>query len=218
MTVATVPGWDVTHRFINSAPRTGQASLYITGSADIVATGQDITNHPGAVLIDQSPVITAVDMRADVFDGENGAITPAEVAQIIKDAQHAYTANERPGQRWPMLYCSRSQVTTYVNALVAGGVMQCPLFIADWNNSVSQATAEVANGTGPYPVCGRQYSNMGAYDLDVYSANWLYRVSGPVKVPVVLEQRGTVHSYTTGGNAEVETDDGGMTWTFGANS
>ena len=213
MTIATTTGWDATHANINHVPSTGQASLYITGTADIVATAQDLANHPGAVLIDQSPTINSVDTSADVFDCETGAITTAELAQVIIDAQAHFKNNVRPGQRDPAVYCSRNNVTANVNALIAGGVKSCPLFVADFNNSIGQATAEVASETGPFPIIGRQYSDRGAFDLDVYSVPWLNTVSGGHTGPP-LNQVGTVHSFTTNETANVTTIDGGFTWKY----
>ena len=179
MAVQTVSGWDATHSGLPGAPKAGQAAGYITGSPDIVWTASDRVAHPGFVQIDQSPVITAVDVRADVFDVESGAVTVAEVAQVVRAGQAAFNAAARPGQRWPAVYCSRSNVTQIANALLAGGVMSCPLWVADWNNNLAQATAEVAAGSGPFPVVGRQYANLAAYDADVFSVPWLTHVSGP---------------------------------------
>ena len=176
VTVATVPGFDATHANIAKLPR-GQAAGYITGSASVQWTDQDWAAHPGAVRIDQSPVITAADVRCDMIDLEQGAVTLEELAQVVKDAQAAYLAGLRPGQRWPGVYCSRSMVTPVVNKLQAAGVMSCPLGVADWNGNESTARAEVEQAAGPYPIVWRQYLNQGSFDAGVFSELWLATVS-----------------------------------------
>ena len=197
MAVPVIDGYDVTHAFIAQAPTTGQAALYSTGTPDIKATPEDIASRPGCLLIDQSPVITGVDVRSDYFDGESGALTPAEIAQIVRDAISSFEHLQRPGQRWPAVYCSRSSLPQYVNALDAGGLhgAQIGLVIADYNYDRQQAIDEVSSsvpGPGnPYPVVGRQYSDQGgggAYDLDIFSQPWVERRSG-MSTPTVLAQQ-----------------------------
>lgn len=171
-----IPLYDATHDNIGHLPK-GQAAGYITGSAGVQWTDADWGAHPGAVRIDQSPVVTAADVRCDMIDLEKGAVTLDEIALVVKDAQASYKAGLRPGQRWPGVYCSRSAVTPVVNALAAGGVLSCPLAIADWNSNVTEATAEVDKAGGPYPVVWRQYANHGTFDAGVCSSRWLTTVS-----------------------------------------
>lgn len=176
MTIATVPGYDATHENIGKLPK-GQAAGYITGSASVQWTDADWAAHPGAVRIDQSPVITAADVRCDMIDLEAGAVTIDELPEVVKDAQLAYRAGLRPGQRWPGVYCSRSRVTEVANKLAAAGVLGCPLGVADWNNNPQMARSEVENGSGPYPIVWRQYANDGVFDSGVFSVPWLTTVS-----------------------------------------
>lgn len=176
MSVTTVQGFDATHANIGHLPK-GQAAGYITGSPLIQWTDQDWARHPGAVRIDQSPVITAVDVQCDMIDMEAGAVTLAELAAVVRAAQHAYKAGLRPGQRWPGVYCSRANATPAVNALAAGGVLSCPLGIADWNNNPASARLEVEQAAGPYPVVWRQYANEVTYDAGIFSEEWLTTVS-----------------------------------------
>jgi hypothetical protein len=176
VTTATIPGYDATHANIGHLPR-GQAAGYITGSPDVQWTDADWEAHPGAVRIDQSPVITAIDVRCDFVDLEAGAVTLAELAQVVTEAQAAYKAGLRPGQRWPGVYCSRSMVTDAANALIKGGVRSCPLGVADWNNDETGASLEVSQASGPFPVVWRQYANDGTYDVGVFSQTWLTTVS-----------------------------------------
>ena len=108
---------------------------------------------------------------------ENGAATLADLAPWRKAARAAYAACRRPGQRDPGIYTSRSRVTDVVNTLIVGGVTTCPLVIADYSGTRAQAAAEVEAGSGPWPVVGRQYADMGLYDASVFSSAWLAAVS-----------------------------------------
>lgn len=180
MAIATVDGWDATHENLSKAPKVGQAAGYITGSASVEWTAADQKAHPGFVQIDQSPTISSIAPLADFYDVENGAVTVAEIAQLVKMGQSAFKAATRPGQRSPGVYCSRSAVTDVVNALIAGGVTGCPLGVAQFDNNHTLAVSEVANASGPFPIVWRQYSDQGgggAYDLDVFSVPWLSNVS-----------------------------------------
>ena len=176
MTIQTVQGYDATHANIGHLPK-GQAAGYLTGSPDVQWTDADAAAHPGWVQIDQSPVITAINVRCDMIDMENGAVTLAELAEVVRDAQQAYKTGLRPGQRWPGVYCSRSMVTPAVNALAAGGVLSCPLGVADRSNNLPADRAEVEQASGPYPIVWRQYANDGTYDSGVFSVPWLTAVS-----------------------------------------
>lgn len=186
MAIATVDGWDATHENLGHAPSVGQSAGYITGSATVQWTPTDGKAHPGFVQIDQSPTISSIAPLADFYDLENGAVTLAEIAQLVKMGQAAFKAATRPGQRWPGVYCSRSQVTNVVNALVSGGVVGCPLGVAQFDNNHTLAVSEVANAAGPYPIVWRQYSDQGGggtFDLDVFSVPWLANVSKKTAPP-----------------------------------
>jgi hypothetical protein len=131
--------------------------------------------------IDQSPVLTQADETADFFDLEVGAVTLAEIAQLVKAGQAAYRSARRPGQRNPGVYCSASGVTPLVNALIKGGVTSCPLGVADYSTPAATAQAAVAHANGPYPVVWYQYADTGGggdWDLGFASVTWLNEVSG----------------------------------------
>lgn len=189
--IETVDGWDATGGELHLAPTTGQAAGYITGFPPVPWSTEQMVAHPGFVQIDQSPDINSIDDLPDFYDLENGAVTVAEIAELVKDGQAGFNKAMRPGQRWPGVYCSRSQVSEVVNALISGGVTSCPLGIADYNYDHDQAQSEVANSGGPFPVVWRQYSDQGgggAYDLDVFSVPWLSNVSKvPVPPPIVKD-------------------------------
>lgn len=186
MAIATVDGWDATQSNLVHAPSVGQPGGYITGTPDIQWTTTSQKSHPGFVQIDQSPTLSSIAPLADFYDLENGAVTLAEIAQLVKMGQAAFHAATRPGQRWPGVYCSASQVTSVVNALVAGGVATCPLGVARFDNNHTLAVSDVANASGPYPIVWRQYSDQGGggtFDLDVFSVPWLANVSKKTPPP-----------------------------------
>lgn len=184
-----VAGWDATHANLGHVPA-GQGAGYTTGTPDIVWTAADWAAHPGAVRICQNA--GATDHTADVLDVEAGAATNAEAAAWYRAALLAYEAGTRPGQRWPAIYTSLSNVTPLVNALIAGGVTSGPrLWIAHWQIGTSGGQATVTD-TGPFPVIGCQYGDAGAYDVDYWDAGWLQAVAhapvpaGDVQVPDVV--------------------------------
>lgn len=183
----TVTGFDVTSIDYALRPPTGQIALYVTGSSAIVASSAMLAANPTAVRIDQSPVITAIDTTADAYDVENGAITIPELGTVIKDAWNNYNHAVRPGQRKPAVYASADNITPVVNALIAAGLGNSGtgLWVAHFGVSLADATAMVANASGPFPIIAFQYQNESDYDLDVYSIEWLNTVSkaSPIAVP-----------------------------------
>jgi hypothetical protein len=182
--MTTVPGWDCTHANLPHAPSSGQAAGYTTGSVGIAWTPADWAAHPHAVRIDQDA--GASDGTADVLDVEPRAATAAECPGWVNRARNSYKAATRPGQRQPAIYVNRSNVTAVANALASAGLTGVGLWLADWSLTVTEAAAEVANASGPYPVVAVQYSDQGgrgAYDLDVFSSEWLNAVSGKTPAP-----------------------------------
>ncbi len=171
-----IVAYDCTHSNLGHVPA-GQLAGYTTGSGGIAWTAADWAAHPGAVRIDQD--FAAVDTTADVLDVEAGAATVADCPGWVKRALAAYAANARPGQRRPAIYCSQSNVTAVVNALLAGGVTSGALWLANWNLSQAAALTAVANAGGPFPLVGLQFTDAGVtYDTDVFSATWLATQSG----------------------------------------
>lgn len=189
VSVAVVPGYDVTHSNLPSVPHDGVLrALYVTGSPQIQATPADLAANPGCLEIDQSPVDTALDEKADALDFENGAAGPNAVAPWAKAAMANFKNGARPGQRSPVIYMSRNNVHTVVNALIAGGVTSgIGLWIADWQFDAALAQFECANGDiGPFPIKGIQYSDQGgggAYDLNFFNEAWTKTRSGHTPPP-----------------------------------
>lgn len=168
---------DATHENIGNLP-SGLAAGYVTGSATVQWTATDFADHPHAIRIDQTPAASVWDATADADDFENGAVTLAELAPRAKARMASFAAGARPGQRRPVVYASRVNITEVVNALIGGGVTSgVGLWVADWNNDQAGATAEVENGSGPFPIIGRQFENNGSFDTSVFSQQWIDDVS-----------------------------------------
>jgi hypothetical protein len=170
-------GYDITADNWGGRPSYGQACLYMTGADGIAATTAMRAAVPGAVLIDQSPDITKVDVTADVFDCENAALTVAELPDVIRDAWDSWDAGGRPGQRKPAVYVDASGVTGVTNALSDARLSGTGLFIAHWGIGQAAAAAMVGTDVNRFPVVGVQYATAKAYDLDVLSTAWLTDVS-----------------------------------------
>jgi hypothetical protein len=189
------PVADATHVNLPHVPAHMTAAGYTTGPPDIRWSDADWQAHPGAVRICQDA--SASDATADVLDVERFAATNGEAAGWFRRASAAYTTAVRPGQRWPAFYTSALNVTPLVNALIAGGVRGGPgLWVADWNLTGPQAIADVQAGSGPFPVVGVQWTDSPVfYDLDVMSAAWLAKVSGPA----------SGYSHLTGGTESLGT-------------
>lgn len=184
-----IPGRDYTSANLppNNIPNIQLAS-YITGTPDVKMTPAQLTLHPGIVQIDQSPFLDMIDERADVLDFENGAATLADLAPWVKAARLNYVKGVRPGQREPTIYMSQDNVTPVVNALIAGGVNTCNLWIAHFGITREEAVFAVATSSGPFPVVAFQYADDGSFDADEFSQPWLRNVSlkpPPPPPPVV---------------------------------
>jgi hypothetical protein len=174
--MSVVVGHDCIHANVSHLPP-GQSAGYTTGSPDIKWTAPDWHAHPGAVRICQD---SGTDHTADCLDVESGAAANGQAAGWFKAALAAYHAAARPGQRSPAIYTSASNVTPLVNALLAGGVKTgVALWVANWNLSDAQATADVQNAAGPFPIVGVQFHSGATYDTNVFSGTWLARVSQP---------------------------------------
>jgi PASTA domain-containing protein len=201
MTVQTADLFDATNANIGSLPKTGFRAGYVTGSGDVPWSAANQAANPGFVRIAQSPVESFDELgHPDVLDYESGAATDSNVVPWAKAEIASFHSGTRPGQRMPAVYVSRRNVTHLVNILIAGGITSgVGLGIADWNNDPNQATQEVANASGPFPVVWRQYANRGNYDAGIVSVPWLTNVSvapsKTVSVPnVVGQSAGAAHN------------------------
>jgi len=180
--VTPVLVFDATHDNIGALPEGAQVAGYTTGTGTHIRwTAADFAAHPGAVRIDQDPA--ASDPTADILDIEAGAATPASAPGWVRRALASRASQARPGQRSPAVYMSQSGVTEVVNALVAGGISSgVGLWIAHFGLTQAQATAMVLNASGPFPVIGVQFRNAPAFDVSVFSSDWL-ATGGQPSVP-----------------------------------
>ena len=174
-----VIGIDATHANIAQLPPGLQYAGYSTGTPDIRWTAEDWAAHPGALRICQDQ--GATDATADYLDVERGAAVNGEAPGWYRRAVIAWRAGIRPGQRWPGIYTSQSNVTPLINALIAGGVTSGPrLIIARWDlGSTLDDILAIARAGGPFPVVGWQVQSFAAFDLDLFSGAWLAGVSKP---------------------------------------
>jgi len=186
--------YDATHSNISALPANSQYAGYVTGSPSIVWTAEDWASHPGAIRIDQSPASTVWDATADVDDYETGAVGLSELAERAKLRFAAFKAGTRAGQRSPLIYASANNVSNVVNALVNGGVTSgVGLWVANWNLTEAQSVTDVLAASGPFPIHGIQFTNAGAYDISVFSADWIKNVSGSrvgSLIPAVVSWQG----------------------------
>jgi hypothetical protein len=174
--MSVVAAYDCIHGNLVHLPAKAQAAGYTTGTPDICWTSADWSAHPRAIRICQD--VAADDDTADILDVERGAATNDDCPHWYRRALANYNANKRPGQRWPAIYTSQSNITPVVNVFVGAGIASGPkLWVANWNLNDPQAIAEVASGGGPFPIIGIQWTSAAFYDLDVFSEAWLHAVS-----------------------------------------
>lgn len=170
-----IQGWDATGANLDAAP-SGQGATYTTGSDGIPATAAQLAARPGIVRICQDA--GATDTTADVLDVEQYAATIAEVPGWITAARANFAGGARAGQRQPAVYVDQSNLTALANSIPADSpLLPIPVWVADYNLSQSQASAEVASPSGPYPLIAVQFADRGDYDSDAWSEDWLNNVS-----------------------------------------
>lgn len=156
---------------------------YVTGLEGVPWTPAQFAQHPNAVRIDQSPANTPADETADVIDIETGAATIANLPEWVHAAWASYTSGQRPGQRTPTVYCSMSNATPVVNALLAAGITHgVNLWVAGTNTEV-QAQHLITSANGPFPIVGVQYEFHGLYDVSLFSSAWLVNISSKPAAP-----------------------------------
>lgn len=145
------------------------------------------TNPYPASHIDQDP--GASDPLADWLDVEAGAANEGEIVGWLERAQADWHAGIRPGQRWPGLYMSESNVPGAVVILERAGALierPVPFWVANYSISHDEAVRRVASALGPYPAYGYQYDDhalSGIADASVFALNWVTSFAGPVQPP-----------------------------------
>lgn len=172
---AITPVTDATSSNFNVLKFGMKVAGYTTGTPDIRWTAEQFAQFPDAIRIDQDA--RASDPTADILDVEAGAATIAECAPWVKAARQNWLNAKRPGQREPGIYCSKSTVTAVANALVAGGVDRCPLWVASWGITENEVLSMLQGSGGPYPIVGVQFQNFPAFDESLFLNSWLNNVS-----------------------------------------
>jgi hypothetical protein len=173
MTLATVEGYDVTAKNYTHRPVIGQPAFYITGTPDVMSTPLMRATYPSAILINQSS--TDQNVIADIYDVETGALTPAQVPNLIRSARVTRLGGN--GRRNPGVYVNESNKTAVVNELATAKLTNVPLWVADYSLTVEEAITLLQSSNGPYPIVGYQYNDAGAYDEDVWLESWVNAVS-----------------------------------------
>lgn len=192
-----------------SIPAGVGVALYVTGSAGVPASAAQLAAHPAAVRIDQAPVNTPADELADVIDFENGAATLADLPGWYRAALHGYQAAARPGQRFPAVYASASNLTAIANEFTAAGIPSGPrLWVAHWDLPIADAIAMLTGSGGPFPVAGVQVHNAGLYDVSLFLTSWLDTVSRAPAPPPPASQTAVLATASH----LVTSTDGGKTW------
>ena len=191
MSDSAVVGYDAIGAQTSSLPRGAQIYAgYSTGSGIVPWTASQFAKYATALgpclRICQDP--SASDPAADYLDVEYGAATYADCPVWAKRALASFKAGTRRGQRSPAIYMSGSNVSSVVDALVAGGVTSgVGLIVANWSITEASAVADVLAAAGPFPIVGIQFSDPGPYDVNIFSRNWLLNQAGggvPAPVPV----------------------------------
>jgi hypothetical protein len=176
MTLQVIDGADATGANAGHLPRgLGIAALYVTGQGDVPATPAELAAYPDALRIAQWPVLGVDEAaHADILDFEDQAATAADIAPWAVNAAQQYADAVRPGQRFPAVYASLSRMDEATSALAAGGAPSATgLVVADWTGNRGQAISMLGTKLGGYFVVGVQYANMGAFDVDVFDAQWV---------------------------------------------
>jgi hypothetical protein len=176
-TIPVIDIYDTTTMLVDKLPPTQQAAGYTTGVGIAWTTAQFAAHarpYP-AVRIDQS--LAATDPTADILDVESGAATVADVAPWLIKARESYSGNARPGQRWPGIYCTLSNLDTVIASLTAAGITSCPFAIPDLTTR-ADAVTKVSTATGNFPRVWQQWAFGASYDSGIVSVPWLTTVSG----------------------------------------
>lgn len=129
-----------------------------------------------AIHIDQDP--NANDDTADIYDVETGALgIDVNLIEKLVNARANFRTGKRPGQRWPGVYLALGNLDPAVRLLQLHNLTNVPFWTAEPGNTRAHAIARVTSATGPYPCIGCQYSFDAAVDLNVFSLDWVTRVS-----------------------------------------
>lgn len=201
--MSKVIGYDATTVGEPHIPAGKQSAGYTTG-AGIAWTPEQFAAHPNAVRICQDA--GATDTTADVLDVESGAATIADIPGWYHKAVSNFRAGVRPGQRYPTVYASLSNITPIVTALTKDGLHtegDAPyLWVAHWGITEAQALADLTDQP-PFNIVGYQFASAAEFDTDVFETDWLDKRSvAPAKL--VGFKSGLVAVFSDGTTCIVE--------------
>lgn len=182
--IPVINGYDATGQNEHVLPKNAMVAGYDTqvGSGyQIRWTTVQYASHTvpyPALHIDQNP--GASDYLSDYLDIETGAASDSEIVRWVTNARLSYVLGKRPGQRWPGLYCSVSNVNGAVVVLHNANMVNVPFVVADYSVSEAEATRRVQTAIGPYPAVGYQYTDKafdGLADANIWSVPWITNTS-----------------------------------------
>lgn len=194
--IPTLFAYDATSEWEHLLPTDVLAAGYDTGfGPNIKWTAAQFDRHMlpyPAIHYDQDP--GASDYLSDLLDVEAGAATNAEILRWLGNARTNFWEASRPGQRWPGIYCSLSNVASAVAILHEAGIVNVPFVVADYSVSEAEATRRVSGAIGPYPAVGYQFTDLefgGRADGNIFSIPWVTTVSiiplpPPEALPMVI--------------------------------
>lgn len=182
--IQVIAGYDATARNEPVLPVDVLAAGYDTqigANAEIQWSPAQFARHVKpypALHIDQNP--GDPECTSDYIDVETGAFTASDIVGKLYAMRDSFSSGRRPGQRWPGVYCSESNVPGIVMQLHNASLYNVPFIVADYSVTASEAHRRVASATGPYPAVGYQYNDIafgGKADTNVFSLPWVITVS-----------------------------------------
>lgn len=186
--IPAIIGYDAMSKNEHVLPADVMAAGYDTqaggGTGFIAWTPEQYARHVKpypALHIDQNP--GQADFTFDYMDVETGAIPASDIPALLTEARNAFQTGQRPGQRWPGVYCSLSLVAGIVTELQNAKITNVPFIVAEYGISQADAVNRVATAQGPYPAVGYQFNDTafgGLADTNVWSVPWIANVSIPV--------------------------------------
>jgi len=176
-----IAGWDAIGANLDHAPP-GQGATYVTGSEDIAATPAQLLARPGIITVCQDAAGSRVD--ADVIDDEPGADSDSGSVGWYRKALANWVAGKTPGQRHPAFYRDESGLATLTPAVETANLAEpVPLWLADWNLTMTEAEQVCGTRRGPFLIVGVQFARRARWDSDWWLTSWLDAVSGGTLPP-----------------------------------
>lgn len=203
MSVPTTIGMDTIRTSAHNIPRNAPCVIgYDTGSDTVPWSQTEWDMFPNSIKLHITQLNGVNDLDSDIIDIEDLAATIPEAVQWCKD--------RKARGKIATCYCSGSNVTPLVNALIAGGINNgVYLGVAHPGMSLQDAQAILDSAGGPFPIAYVQYAwpdaNLGGdllvpgsnltlaqanIDLNLIRNDWLelIRPSKPVVTPEIEDE------------------------------